>query len=554
MFRNAAFHIWAAVLLFAPAMSAQQTSDVQNVPVGAVGISTWFSVVSIPPVPHAPFSATTLMDNIQPQPDGTTVTTRTMTTIARDSEGRTHNENRYYLTPSDNGQGRIRDITIFDPTTRVRTTLIPDTLQAIVVTLLPRQPGPMSLPIRPVIQREDLGVSSIDGLVVHGFRQSRTVPEGTAGNDPPITITDEYWYSDELHMNITLKRTDPQHGTQFVTLTQVSRGEPDEKMFKVPAEYEVRDESEKQGAVRIGAGAAAASRIEGLEPLYPPLARTAGVQGSVEFSVLIGKDGSVKSVQLVRGHPLLVNAAKEAVVRWKYRPMLINANAVNVIAPVIVNFALPDAGEPAARESSRPSAPAEAPPNALIGRWRSLETSKGGIGAIFEFRPDGVVDFSPGAVVEEDYRIEDRQVITSLGVKDGRPETKQPIRWSGPDRVLLGETSERGICTVGCPPCTCFDLTRVGSAIDLNNPIWGEWTLTQKLPEGRPELRLLFYAGGRRLLLAPFVTHQGRYSVSKDIIHLELEGGTVEGQFEVTANRLILPSPSGTGESRFARY
>ncbi|MDQ2948481.1 MAG: hypothetical protein M3Y27_21510 [Acidobacteriota bacterium] len=76
-------------------------------------------------------------------------------------------------------------------------------------------------------------------------------PEAAAGNDRPITITDEYWYSDELHMNITLKHTDPQHGTQFVTLTQVSRGEPDEKLFEVPAEYKVRDESETQGAVQM---------------------------------------------------------------------------------------------------------------------------------------------------------------------------------------------------------------------------------------------------------------------------------------------------------------
>ncbi|MGI8992518.1 MAG: energy transducer TonB [Bryobacteraceae bacterium] len=340
MFRHVAFHIWAAVLLTAPAISAQQANDGQNVPLAAVGVSTWFSVVNIPAIPHAPFSATTLMDNTQTLADGTTVTTITMTTIARDSEGRTHNENRYYLTPSDNGQGRIRDITIFDPTTRIQTTLIPQTLQANVVALPPQQPRPVSLPVRPVIQRDDLGVSSIEGLIVHGFRQSRTIPEGAAGNNRPITITDEYWYSDELHMNITLKHTDPQHGTQLVTLTQVSRGEPDEKMFKVPAEYRMRDESETQGAVRIGAGAAAASRIEGIEPQYPLLARTARVQGSVEFSVLIGKDGSVRSVQLVRGHPLLVNAAKEAVMRWKYRPMLVNADAVSVIAPVIVNFTI----------------------------------------------------------------------------------------------------------------------------------------------------------------------------------------------------------------------
>jgi hypothetical protein len=239
MFRQTWFHAWAALLLIAATTSAQQTTDGQNVPIASVGVSTWFSVVNIPAIPDVPFSATTMMDNTQTLADGTTVTTKTMTTIARDSKGRTHNENRYYLRPSDNGQGRIRDITIFDPTTRIKTTLTPATLQAIVSSLPPQQQRPTLRAIRPGIEREDLGLSSIDGLTVHGFRQSRTIPEGANGNDRPITITDEYWYSDELHMNVTLKHTDPQHGTQFVTLTQLSRDEPDEKMFEVPTEYKV---------------------------------------------------------------------------------------------------------------------------------------------------------------------------------------------------------------------------------------------------------------------------------------------------------------------------
>lgn len=246
MFRQTWFHAWGAwtaLLLIAATTSAQQTTDGQNVPMASVGVSTWFSVVNIPPIPNAPFSATTVMDNTQTLADGTTVTTKTMTTIARDSKGRTHNENRYYLRPSEGGRGRIRDITIFDPTTRIKTTLTPATLQAVVSTLPPQQLRPASRAIPPGLQREDLGLSSIGGLTVHGFRQSRTIPEGADGNDRPITITDEYWYSDELHMNITLKHTDPQHGTQFVTLTQLSRDEPDEKMFEVPADYKVRDES-----------------------------------------------------------------------------------------------------------------------------------------------------------------------------------------------------------------------------------------------------------------------------------------------------------------------
>ena len=340
MFRQTWFRAWAALLVLAATTSAQQTADGQRVPVASASVSTWFSVVNIPAIPNAPFSATTVMDNTQTLADGTTVTTKTMTTIARDSKGRTHNENRYYLRPSDNGQGLIRDITIFDPIKRIRTTLTPATLQAVVFALPPPQSRPASRAIPSGIPREDLGLSSIGGLIVHGFRQSRTLPEGADGNDRPITITDEYWYSDELHMNITLKHTDPRHGTQFVALTQLIRDEPDEKMFEVPAEYKVRDDSDAQGAVRVAAGVAAANRTDGMEPPYPPLAKAAGIQGSVEFTVLIGKDGAVQNVQLVRGHPLLVNAAKDAVMQWKYRPTYLNGNAVSVIAPVIVAFTL----------------------------------------------------------------------------------------------------------------------------------------------------------------------------------------------------------------------
>ncbi len=79
-----------------------------------------------------------------------------------------------------------------------------------------------------------------------------------------------------------------------------------------------------------------------MEPQYPPLARSARVQGTVEFSVTIGPDGHVESMQLIRGHPLLVNAAKEAVQQWTYRPTLLNGNPVSVTTDVLVPFVLPE--------------------------------------------------------------------------------------------------------------------------------------------------------------------------------------------------------------------
>jgi TonB family protein len=332
-------YILAASLLF-PLITWAAAAQEPSAP--SVGISEWVSIVHIPPIPNAPFSATTMMDNIHSLADGTTVTTKTMTTIARDTKGRTHNENRYYLTPSDSSEGRIRDITIFDPNSRTRTTLNPATQRAFVFAV----PPPMGLSGSPVVpppdaEREDLGLSSIDGLTVHGYRKSRTIPVGAEGNDREITISDEYWYSDELHMNITVRHTDPRHGVQFVALTELKREEPDPKMFEIPAGYSVENQNETQGTVRIGAGVAEANLIKRVEPTYPALALSARVQGLVEFNAVIGEDGAVKRVQLVRGHPLLINAAKAAVLQWKYRPTLLNGNPVSVTASVIVNFTLP---------------------------------------------------------------------------------------------------------------------------------------------------------------------------------------------------------------------
>jgi protein TonB len=85
---------------------------------------------------------------------------------------------------------------------------------------------------------------------------------------------------------------------------------------------------------------AAANLIRKVEPVYPPLAKSARVQGTVEFTAIISKAGNIENLQLVRGHPLLVNAAKEAVLQWKYKPTQLNGQAVEVVTDIIVNFTL----------------------------------------------------------------------------------------------------------------------------------------------------------------------------------------------------------------------
>ena len=92
--------------------------------------------------------------------------------------------------------------------------------------------------------------------------------------------------------------------------------------------------------VRIGAGVAQASLLSKTDPVYPPLALQARIQGTVEFTVIVGEDGEVESLSLVRGHPLLVNAAKEAVLKWVYHPTTVGGKATRFQTQVLVPFKL----------------------------------------------------------------------------------------------------------------------------------------------------------------------------------------------------------------------
>jgi periplasmic protein TonB len=73
----------------------------------------------------------------------------------------------------------------------------------------------------------------------------------------------------------------------------------------------------RTGPVRIGGRVAEANLMRQVQPTYPPLAKSARVQGAVEFTATISKDGTIENLQLIRGHPLLVNAAKDAVLQME---------------------------------------------------------------------------------------------------------------------------------------------------------------------------------------------------------------------------------------------
>lgn len=93
--------------------------------------------------------------------------------------------------------------------------------------------------------------------------------------------------------------------------------------------------------IRVGAGAQQENLVRKVDPVYPAMAEQNRIQGVVRFTALIGKDGHVKNLQLISGHPLLVAAALEAVRQWVYKPTLLNGEPVEVLTQIEVGFSLP---------------------------------------------------------------------------------------------------------------------------------------------------------------------------------------------------------------------
>jgi len=75
-----------------------------------------------------------------------------------------------------------------------------------------------------------------------------------------------------------------------------------------------------------------------VEPQYPALAKQIRLEGTVQIRAVIGKDGTVQSVEILSGHPLLARAAQDAILRWRYTPTLLRGEPVEVETLITVIF------------------------------------------------------------------------------------------------------------------------------------------------------------------------------------------------------------------------
>jgi TonB family protein len=104
-------------------------------------------------------------------------------------------------------------------------------------------------------------------------------------------------------------------------------------------------EPDRKPPLVIGGHLKPAELIRQTQPTYPPLARTARVQGVVLLEGTVNASGIIENIHVVDGHPLLVDEAVKAVKKWKYRPAILNGEPTPCPVTITVRFILKDSGE-----------------------------------------------------------------------------------------------------------------------------------------------------------------------------------------------------------------
>jgi hypothetical protein len=204
----------------------------------------------------APYSATRETETIQTLSDGTHITRKSRVLLYRDSFGRTRTE-MFFPEPRQ-GAADSQDpmqIMINDPVDGVNYILTPRNHSGTRNVFRPRpvnaQPPPKpplpsalpppSAPQMPRPETTDLGTQVIEGMLVKGKRTMQTLPVNFEGNDQPIVVVNEAWYSEELRQNVLSKRSDPRSGETTERLTNIDRSEPDPLLFQPPADYTITE-------------------------------------------------------------------------------------------------------------------------------------------------------------------------------------------------------------------------------------------------------------------------------------------------------------------------
>ena len=212
-----------------------------------------------------PYSAQTVTEMTQTLADGNRIVQRTEGAVYRDGEGRTRREHTFTGMGPLPLEAAIRGrqvIMIDDVVAGTRYALDP---QAKTARPMQRWRGrsdrdAAKRPGRPPVDRidpaaegpgghppvrESLGTKTVEGIDVEGTRTTITIPAGEAGNEMPIEIVSERWFSKELQVPVMMRFVDPRVGERLYRLTSIARGEPSPQLFVVPADFTVLEARER---------------------------------------------------------------------------------------------------------------------------------------------------------------------------------------------------------------------------------------------------------------------------------------------------------------------
>ena len=226
-------------------------------------------------VKNAPYRAEAVSESVQVLADGNRIVRRGRAVVARDSEGRTRRDislsgadakvtvihdpvaNVTYTLQHDSktarkmpGNGVMIQMESQGPAGKVERLAMPaDVIQykaaAEVSRELILEGGPKAFNIRiggnTNAKSESLGKQNIEGIVAEGMRITNVIPAGEIGNERPIEIVFERWYSPELQLLVSSSHKDPMMGETTYKLTNLSRSEPLKSLFEVPPDYTVKE-------------------------------------------------------------------------------------------------------------------------------------------------------------------------------------------------------------------------------------------------------------------------------------------------------------------------
>ncbi|MFO7692164.1 MAG: hypothetical protein R6V57_03660 [Vicinamibacterales bacterium] len=225
------------------------------------------------PVIGAPYTAEAASESVQVLTDGNRIVRRSESRVYRDGKGRTRREElrpdgqvssiaisdpangtSFMFDPAENVAHRNRVVTFtssagvaggtpsnkeitltFSPDSKAHAELKTAQAENVTVTSRRRMGAADSAGTSSPATKQDLGEQVIEGVTTKGTRTTTVIPAGAIGNEQPITVTSEEWFSPDLKVLLMTKHADPRSGETTYRLTGITRGEPDPSLFELPA-------------------------------------------------------------------------------------------------------------------------------------------------------------------------------------------------------------------------------------------------------------------------------------------------------------------------------